>query len=177
MWGTHEIRKLELKRFCEVKEKVVLKFEFDDSLNLEQLQKYYISDFILYFRKFQNLSSVIFDLSVKRLSFYLNVQKSIGIKDILYFNLESSEVKGTAIAEDQSSGSRTLSDSTQLPTIPIPGDPVPSSGLQEYRGVQTYTHAYTTIYNKYCAKLWDWGWQCFNLIEYNRTLLCFHNLI
>lgn len=123
------------KDFVKLTEKVVLKFEFDESLNLESLQKYLISDFILYFRKVQNLSSGIFGLSVKRLSFYLNVQKTIGIKlDILYFNLDSSEVKGIAIAEDQSSGSRTLSDSSQLPTTRVPGDPVPSSGLQEYRG-------------------------------------------
>lgn len=69
-------------------EKGVLKFEFDDLLNLEPLQKYLISGFILYFRKVQNLSNVFFDLTVKRLSFYQNVQKIIGIKlDILYFKL------------------------------------------------------------------------------------------
>lgn len=51
-------------------EKVVLKFEFDDLLNLEPFQKYLISGFILYFRKVQNLSNVFFDLSVKRLRFY-----------------------------------------------------------------------------------------------------------
>lgn len=51
-------------------EKGVLKFEFDDLLNLEPLQIYLISGFILYFRKVQNLSNVFFDLSVKRLSFY-----------------------------------------------------------------------------------------------------------
>lgn len=75
------------KDFLKLTEKVVLKFEFDDSLNLERLQKYYISDFILYFRKFQNLSSVVFDLSVRRPSFYLNVQKSIGIKLQIYYTL------------------------------------------------------------------------------------------
>lgn len=48
MGDTYKFRNLELKRFLKFTKKVVLKFEFDDLLNLEPLQKYLISGFILH---------------------------------------------------------------------------------------------------------------------------------